>query len=252
MREHGFDRRFPIVLYYGRILDGRTRFAAAMTACVKPKMIAFKGTKEQARQFVETANLHRRHLTPEQEQERRQARIETVVELRQEGMSERAIAEEVGVSPGQVHRDLEKATASGEAVTPPDGKVRGQDGRQQPATKPDRRCANCVRKHPDGGSMKGCEGCKVERKAHRSGRTEPGTHTSRRNSGKAKAGKPGFDWRPFYDAHAQLTRQIDTFGQLYGVKGTNEAEKLLDLAADLKKAFIAWAESVSKLKAPAY
>jgi hypothetical protein len=245
MRACGFDRRFPIVVYKGRILDGRTRHAAAKAAKIKPRTVQFKGTDDQARQFVETANLHRRHLTPEQEEERRQARVGRVVEARQEGKSIRAIAEQEEVSKSQVERDLATAASLSPpgTVLPPEGKVTGKDGRQQPATKPDKRCENCARKFPPGQSMRGCEGCKAAKKGR-----QPGDEPSRRSG--VKAGRAAYDWSPFRDFFGGLRRQIDKVGNLYGARATGEAERLdADLVA-WKERFKKWFETASRTSAP--
>jgi ParB-like chromosome segregation protein Spo0J len=52
----------PIVLFEGKVLDGRRRLAACIRAKVEPKFRHFKGTDEEALAFVVGANLHRRHL----------------------------------------------------------------------------------------------------------------------------------------------------------------------------------------------
>jgi hypothetical protein len=61
IRDHGV--RIPIVLYEGKILDGRNRVAAAKRAG-QTKIIytGFEGSFEQARDFVISMNLARRHL----------------------------------------------------------------------------------------------------------------------------------------------------------------------------------------------
>ena len=58
-------------------------------------------------------NDARRHMTPEQLEERRKKRIERVVSLRQKGKSLRVIAGTEGVSLAQVRRDLEEAGVPG-------------------------------------------------------------------------------------------------------------------------------------------
>lgn len=73
MRKRGFDSAFPIVMYQGKILDGRHRYAAAMHVAkvapdlgVKPVFREFDGDDEAALAFVVAANLHRRHLNASQ------------------------------------------------------------------------------------------------------------------------------------------------------------------------------------------
>jgi hypothetical protein len=53
----------------------------------------FRGSEEEAAASVDSQNLERRHLTAEQQRERRIAKVK---ELREKGMSTRAIAEELG------------------------------------------------------------------------------------------------------------------------------------------------------------
>ena len=57
----------PITLYKGKILDGRNRYICAISAQVKDiPTVEFKGTEEEARDFVVRANILRRHLTVQQ------------------------------------------------------------------------------------------------------------------------------------------------------------------------------------------
>jgi len=63
----------PIVLFEGRILDGRNRAAACESASVAPRYVEFHGTREEALMFVVSHNLKRRHLT-------KQAIADTLIE----------------------------------------------------------------------------------------------------------------------------------------------------------------------------
>ena len=66
MARNGFDARYPIVLYGGKVLDGRNRLAAAVAARlypganVHPAFVDYAGADPLA--FVIRANLRRRHL----------------------------------------------------------------------------------------------------------------------------------------------------------------------------------------------
>jgi ParB-like chromosome segregation protein Spo0J len=61
--QHGLDE--PIVLYQGRILDGRNRYLACGIAEVEPRFSEFAGSEAEAIQFAERRN-RRRHMTPDQ------------------------------------------------------------------------------------------------------------------------------------------------------------------------------------------
>jgi len=135
MKEDGFDSRFPIVLFKKQILDGRNRYLAAKAAKVKAVFVTFKGTDEEARRFVQKANEERRHLADDWLKRRREERVQRVATKREEGKSERAIAEEENISRAQVKRDLEDAQLDrGGPVEPKNGQVTGKDGRTRTAT----------------------------------------------------------------------------------------------------------------------
>lgn len=60
MRENGYRSEYPILLYEGKILDGRNRYTAATAEGIEP--IYGDHQDGDALQFVISANLHRRHL----------------------------------------------------------------------------------------------------------------------------------------------------------------------------------------------
>src|SRR4051812_18221631 len=51
----------PIMLYKGKILDGRGRFAACQMEGIQPKFEVFEGTDRQALNYVVSRNARRRH-----------------------------------------------------------------------------------------------------------------------------------------------------------------------------------------------
>ena len=57
---------FPILIYEGKILDGRNRYRACKIAGEPPIVKKWEGTPDEARDFVISANLHRRHLTDQE------------------------------------------------------------------------------------------------------------------------------------------------------------------------------------------
>src|SRR5262252_1214738 len=57
---------FPITLYEGKILGGRTRYKACEIAEVKAHFKEFNGTYLEAFEFARAANIQRRDLTASQ------------------------------------------------------------------------------------------------------------------------------------------------------------------------------------------
>ncbi len=62
--KHGL--REPVVMFDGKVLDGRNRSAACAIAQVKPKTIEFNGSASDALSFVWSKNRTRRHLSSSQ------------------------------------------------------------------------------------------------------------------------------------------------------------------------------------------
>ena len=60
----GYDSKFPIITYEGKILDGRNRYTACTFAGVEP--VYSEWTGDDPVSFVVRANLERRHLTSSQ------------------------------------------------------------------------------------------------------------------------------------------------------------------------------------------
>lgn len=156
LKERGYWPELgKIVTLDGTILDGRNRWKACRAAGINPLdyQIEYSGStdEETLRKFVESANDHRRHESPEARQARRQSRIERVIQRRKEGESLRMIAEKEGVSEAQVRADLQKSTAHGCAVEPESGMVMGKDGKERPARRPANSTAHSCAVEPASG-----------------------------------------------------------------------------------------------------
>src|SRR5262249_61079537 len=61
---HGLHQ--PIVRYQGKILDGNNRYRACELVKIAPKFVDFTGDDAAARNYVISANIHRRHLSPDE------------------------------------------------------------------------------------------------------------------------------------------------------------------------------------------
>jgi hypothetical protein len=59
----------PIMRYQGKILDGNNRYRACELVKIAPKFADFPGDDAAARNYVISANIHRRHLSPDQRRE---------------------------------------------------------------------------------------------------------------------------------------------------------------------------------------
>ncbi len=66
MWSEGYMEDKPVVLYLGKILDGRNRLRAAIQSGRIPTFAELSGTDEEALLFVIQENLHRRHLNDNQ------------------------------------------------------------------------------------------------------------------------------------------------------------------------------------------
>ena len=57
MKQVGYDPNFPVVIWNGTILDGRHRYNAAEVAGVNPTYTTFKGTEQEAWDYVSATNV---------------------------------------------------------------------------------------------------------------------------------------------------------------------------------------------------
>jgi ParB-like chromosome segregation protein Spo0J len=106
IRQHGLHE--SIVLCDGMIVDGRNRYRACLEAGVEPRFREMLfGSDADAIAYLDSANWHRRHLTPEQKRDRIARRIKADPLL-----SDRQIAEQERSSHptvAKVRRKLQKA-----------------------------------------------------------------------------------------------------------------------------------------------
>lgn len=260
MRERGFDERFPVVLYQGKILDGRNRYLAAKAAGLQAvPTVTFRGTEDEARLFAQAANEERRHLAAEWLQKRRQERIERVQQARADGQSLRTIAGAEGVSEATIRNDLSTTSGAqgcapetqnsqgkvdsapqngqknGETHKPPSTgkrggsapkKVTGKDGKTYAASKPKapELCERCARL-----KTLACDDCRAKFPDGFPAPKPP------------KNGRVTFDDRKVHDAFGALVRLL---GQRKDSRGDHpEREKCLDRLDEALSCFRRWQEA---------
>ena len=132
IRTHGL--REPLVLYKGKILDGRNRARACVEAGVELawREMAFVDD-DAAAAFVNSINLHRRHLTPEQKNQRIATRLKA-----NPALSDRQVAKQTRTSHPRVARVRRKLEKSGDVErrsTSTDTKGRSQPRRRSKPAK---------------------------------------------------------------------------------------------------------------------
>jgi ParB-like chromosome segregation protein Spo0J len=127
--------RDPIVLFEGKILDGRNRYRACLKAGAEPcpECSALNYLGDDPTSFVISKNIHRRHLTAKQKDE-----LLAKLVAAQPEKSNRQIAKEAGVSHPTIAKARRQAESTGKALpvekrTGADGKARKQPAKKRPS-----------------------------------------------------------------------------------------------------------------------
>lgn len=143
-------------------LDGRNRVRVCDELELAYREECVEVDDEDVVAYIDSLNLHRRHLTVAQQEVKREERRARVAAAKARGESNRTIAEGEGVSESTVRNDVKASGAQGCAPEPPDGKVTGKDGKTYPAEKPELpTCERCKRAARVGQTVpKNCEMCK--------------------------------------------------------------------------------------------
>lgn len=97
IKENGLND--PIVLYEGKILDGRNRYLACKQAKIEPVYVEYHG--DEPLQFVVSKNLHRRHLSESQRAMVAQ-KIWSMTRESKSGLTQADVAKQFSVSPASV------------------------------------------------------------------------------------------------------------------------------------------------------
>ncbi len=94
---------------------------------------------------------------------------------------------------------------------------------------------------------RGCQSCADGQAA----RAEKKSTEKKSTKKKPKSGAVKFDWKAFHSEYGALLRQVDKFGNAYGVKEHPMAEGLRRRLAEFHADFKKWTQFVTKQKPPA-
>jgi hypothetical protein len=178
------------------VIDGGHRLAIAAElglplADVPLRVLGSKTTAEKPEAAL-AANLHRRHLSPEDQQRLRQERIARVVAARQDGKSYRAIAAEEGKSVAQVQRDYADAGVPGGTPEP------GAAEPDSPGRAPEPTLFDAVAPPPQASDIDPNNGKTVVNQSKSSGGKVKGrdgkTYPASRKKAPAQPAAPKFRW----------------------------------------------------------
>lgn len=220
-----------IIMHEGLVLDGWQFLQACIEADHKPPFARLKRGADPVH-FVKIVNDLRRHEDEAIIQERAERRL-TVVKLRSEGNSLRAIAEKVEATEATVRRDLEAMEAAGVKAEPE--KIVGKDAKTYDPTAAIL-CDRCARV---GKPVKDCPRCE-------DARTEARYNRNRRPK-KRKAGSVLYDWTKAKKLLGPVMQLPDHLVRVYpdekGGKFHKRMETLLDEVANTWKL---WREHIQK------
>jgi ParB-like chromosome segregation protein Spo0J len=114
--------REPIVLYEGKILDGRNRYRACLEAGVEPYFSSYQGNDPAG--FIMSANIHRRHLTPEKKRELIANLLKAKPELSDRQISKMAKVDNKTVAPVRARMEATEEIPQLAKTIGADGKAR--------------------------------------------------------------------------------------------------------------------------------
>ena len=133
----------PIIVdEHANVIDGEHRLRIAQELGIKqiPVQVRTKLTEEEKWKMAQDLNFKRRQLTQAQitqiTKENREKLPQLALKLRQEGMSLRAIGDELGVSHTQVKNLIKEEVAGNNLTVDLPDTIKGMDGKSHPAKKP--------------------------------------------------------------------------------------------------------------------
>jgi hypothetical protein len=284
MRQHGYDPDEAIILHEGKILDGRHRLPAAITAGVTPTFKLFTGLNAMAyvakklfRQHLDTsqrammaATLTKvsplagvQNCTPPTLAEAAETlnvsrrSVANAAKVQEEGTPalNQAVkdgtitvgdAASVATQPPEVQNAAVEAVRSGQA-----GTASQAAGLNPTLLTPAHSvfCETCQRRGP----RRNCEECQQLRRTKRGQRVferEPGDDAGNTRAKAEQNGIPEHDWRPFISATGVLINQLDAIGKPHGVRNGPEAKRLRTKFREWVEEVCDWYEALTGLKRP--
>jgi hypothetical protein len=246
VKEHGVIDGRKVTIHDGMVLDGWQIYQACVEAEVKPPFGKIpKGMTPE--RYVEIKNEARRHETLAEMEKHAEQRRARVIAGRRDGKSTRQMAEEEGVSEKTIRNDLAKPGADGSAPEPPDGKVKGRDGKEYPTGDADEGpilCSRCKRIGKE--TPPGCEKCAEARKKDAARANKKG-----KARGAQRNGQPLYDDLAYRGAKGAVAREIDKLAGLYGMARTKEHEALHDALKAFHQRFVDFWRLCREQKKPA-
>jgi AraC-like DNA-binding protein len=122
MKEVG--QQVPIVLFEGKILDGRNRYRACEKLGIEPRIAHYN--KDQARDYVISQNLYRRHYS---RFEKNGLLMRLIAKQESLDMTNKEVAQTAGVSKRTVQRAKRKTVPKPPVLSPPsDGEIVDENG----------------------------------------------------------------------------------------------------------------------------
>lgn len=130
IRKNGL--RQPIILFEGQVLEGRHRHRACLKAGVEPVFVEIDfPSADDAKDYLNSLNLYRRHLSTKQKRERIAVLLKANPETSDRGIAKKAGSNRTTV--GEVREELEKAGDVSKIDTSVDSKGRRQPRRRRRA-----------------------------------------------------------------------------------------------------------------------
>jgi ParB-like chromosome segregation protein Spo0J len=117
-----------IVRYQGKILDGNNRYRACSLAGIEPTFKDFTGIDADAQRYVISANIHRRHLSPDQRREIIATLLKTDPTKSSRQVAEQARASHHTVEAVRTTLEATGQVAQLDKTTGADGKIRKRKG----------------------------------------------------------------------------------------------------------------------------